>query len=190
MAAELPDKQFADAAAFEKWLAKNHASSPGIWLLLAKKGGGGKSPTYVEAVEVALCYGWIDSQKTKLDERYSRQRLTPRGPRSRWSKINVDRVVALTKAGRMQPAGLAEVERAKADGLWAAAYASQSNATVPEDFAAALATHPKAKELFDTISASNRYAMLYRIDEAKKPETRAARIEKFVAMLAEGKSLY
>jgi uncharacterized protein YdeI (YjbR/CyaY-like superfamily) len=189
-AAELPNKKFATAAAFETWLAKNHDKSPGIWLLLAKKNGGAKSVSYSDAVDIALCYGWIDSQKAALDEQYSRQRFTPRGPRSRWSKINVERVGRLTKAGRMDAAGQAEVDGAKADGRWAAAYDSSSTATVPDDLAAALRKNQKAAAFFETISSANRYAILYRVHDAKKPETRAARIEKFVTMLEEGKTLH
>ncbi|MEY2470366.1 MAG: hypothetical protein QOF21_3064 [Actinomycetota bacterium] len=177
-------------AKFEAWLKKNHKSSTGIWLAIAKKTGAKKSVTYPEAVEIAICWGWIDGQKQKLDDDYSLQRFTPRRPRSNWSKINVDRVDQLTKAKRMQPTGLAEVEKAKADGRWAAAYDSPSNMTVHEDLAAALKKNKEAAAFFETVSASNRYAILYRVHSAKKPETRAARIEKFVAMLAEGKTLY
>lgn len=180
----------ASAAKFEAWMAKHHDSADGIWLAIAKKTGGKTSVTYPEAVEVALCWGWIDGQKRKLDDDYSLQRFTPRRPRSRWSKINVERVATLTKAKRMQPSGLAEVERAKADGRWADAYDSASKMTVPDDLAAALRKNKKAAAAFDTVSAANRYAILFRVHDAKKPETRAARIEKFVAMLAEGKTLY
>jgi uncharacterized protein YdeI (YjbR/CyaY-like superfamily) len=179
-----------DADAFDAWLAEHHDSSDGIWLAIAKKGGGAQSVSYSDAVDVALCWGWIDGQKKKLDDVHSLQRFTPRRARSRWSKVNVDRVARLTKAKRMQPSGLAEVERAKADGRWAAAYDSPSNMTVPDDFAAALDKNKQAAVFFETISAANRYAILYRIHDAKKPETRTARIEKFVDMLAEGKTLH
>jgi len=175
---------------FDAWMAKHHKSSDGIWLAIAKKAGRATSVSYSEAVDVAICWGWIDGQKKKLDDDYSLQRFTPRRPRSRWSKINVDRVARLTKAKRMQPSGLAEVERAKADGRWAAAYDGSSKMTVPDDLAAALKKNQRAGAFFETISASNRYAILYRIHDAKKPETRAARIEKFVAMLADGQTLY
>ncbi|MEY2419066.1 MAG: hypothetical protein QOG90_1746 [Actinomycetota bacterium] len=177
-------------AKFDAWLKKNHTTSGGIWLALAKKNGTKKSPTYVEAVEVALCWGWIDGQKKKLDDDYSLQRFTPRRPRSKWSQTNVDRVSKLIKDKRMQPAGLAEVEKAKADGRWDEAYAPASTIGVPDDLAAALAKNPQAEAFFKTITAANRYAILYRITTVKKPETRARNIEKFVAMLAEGKTLY
>jgi uncharacterized protein YdeI (YjbR/CyaY-like superfamily) len=180
----------AEAKAFEKWLRANHAKSDGIWLALAKKTGAKTSVSYVEAVETALCWGWIDGQKKKRDDDYSLQRFTPRRPRSRWSQTNVDRVAALIKSKRMQPPGLAEVEKAKADGRWDAAYAPASTITVPDDLAAALNKNKEAKAFFATINAANRYAILYRIESVKKPETRARNIEKFVAMLAEGKTLY
>jgi uncharacterized protein YdeI (YjbR/CyaY-like superfamily) len=177
-------------AKFEAWLRKNHDKSDGIWLAIAKKAGVAKSVSYVEAVEIALCWGWIDGQKQKLDDDHSLQRFTPRRPRSKWSKINVDRVQRLTDANRMQASGLAEVERAKADGRWADAYDSASKMSVPDDFSAALKSNKKAAAFYETINASTRYAILYRIHDAKKPETRASRIEKFVAMLAEGKTLH
>jgi uncharacterized protein YdeI (YjbR/CyaY-like superfamily) len=185
-----PTVHAADAAAFDKWLRQNHAKSDGIWLALAKKTGTKTSVTYPEAVEIALCWGWIDGQKKKLDDDYSLQRFTPRRPRSRWSQTNVDRVAALIKAKRMQPPGLAEVEKAKADGRWDAAYAPASTITVPADLAAALKQNKQAEAFFATVNAANRYAILYRIESVKKPETRARNIEKFVAMLAEGKTLY
>ncbi len=179
-----------DAAAFEKWLAKNHESSGGIWLAIAKKTGTRTSVSYVEAVEVALCWGWIDGQRQKLDDDYSLQRFTSRRPRSKWSKVNVERVERLTEATRMQASGFAEVERAKADGRWAAAYDSPSNMAVPADLTAALKKNKKAAVFFETLSGANRYAILYRIHDAKKPETRASRIDKFVTMLAESKTLH
>ena len=187
---DLPDKKFATAAAFEKWLAANHAKSKGIWLLLAKKGGGEKSVTYAEAVEICLCYGWIDGQGKSVDDRVSKQRFTPRAKRSKWSKINTQKAQRLAKEGRMQPAGQAEIDRAKADGRWAAAYDSPSTMEVPADLTAALKKNKQAAAFFETINSRNRYAILFRIHDAKKPETRAARIEKFVAMLADGKTLY
>ena len=177
-------------AEFEAWMAKHHDESNGIWLAIAKKGGSKPSVSYAEAVEIALCWGWIDGQKQKLDDNHSLQRFTPRRARSKWSKINVERVEKLVEAKRMQPRGLAEVEKAKADGRWAAAYESPSNMTVPDDFAAALANNREAAAFFETISGANRYAILYRIHDAKRPATRAARIEKFVEMLAEGKTLH
>ena len=173
-------------AKFEAWLKKNHDKSDGIWLAIAKKAGGRKSVSYVEAVEIALCWGWIDGQKQKLDAEYALQRFTPRRPRGPWSKINVDRVAKLTEAGRMQPSGIAEVERAKADGRWDRAYDPQSTMTVPDDFAAALRKNKAAAAMFESLTRSQKFPFLYRIQDAKKPETRAARIEKFVARLAAG----
>jgi uncharacterized protein YdeI (YjbR/CyaY-like superfamily) len=179
-----------DAKSFDAWLKKNHASVDGIWLALAKKASAKTSVSYVEAVEVALCWGWIDGQKKKLDDDFSLQRFTPRRPRSKWSKLNVDRVAKLVKDKRMQPSGMAEVDRAKADGRWDNAYDPQSTMEVPPDFAAALRKNKVAAANFDVLNRSNRFAILFRIHDAKKPETRAARIDKFVAMLAEGKTLY
>ena len=177
-------------AKFETWLRKNHDKVDGIWLALAKKNGTKTSVSYVEAVEIALCWGWIDGQKRKLDDDHSLQRFTPRRPRSMWSKINVDRVAALTNAGRMQPSGQAEVDKAKADGRWDRAYDPQSTMTVPDDFAAALAKNKAAATNFDTLNRSNVFAILFRINDAKKPETRAARIDKYIAMLERGERLY
>lgn len=177
---------FETAAKFEAWLRKNHAISDGIWLGIAKKGGNARSVSYVEAVEIALCWGWIDGQKKKLDENHALQRFTRRRPRSAWSKINVDRVAALTESGRMQPSGQAEVDKAKADGRWARAYDPQSTMTVPDDFAAALQKNTAAAATFAGLTRSQTFSFLYRINEAKKPETRAARIERFVYLLADG----
>lgn len=146
--------------------------------------------TYAEALDVALCYGWIDSQKAGFDETYFLQRFTPRRTRSKWSKVNCQRAEELIRGGEMQPAGLREVERAKADGRWDAAYESQSTATVPDDLQAALDGNPRAREFFATLDSANRYAILYRIQDAKRPETRVQRIEKYVAMLSEGKKLH
>jgi uncharacterized protein YdeI (YjbR/CyaY-like superfamily) len=181
---------FADASAWSVWLASHHASSRGIWLKLAKKRSKTASVTYAEALEVALTWGWIDGQKGKLDETSWLQRFTPRGPKSIWSNINREKAIALIDAGTMKPAGLAEVERAKKDGRWEAAYDSQSRATVPADLATALAANPRAARFFETLDSSNRYAVLFRIHAAKKPETRAARIEKFVVMLAKHEKLH
>jgi uncharacterized protein YdeI (YjbR/CyaY-like superfamily) len=179
-----------DAKAFDAWLKKNHDKVDGIWLGLAKKGGTKTSVSYAEAVEVALCWGWIDGQKQKLDDDYSLQRFTPRRARSMWSKVNVDRVGALTKAGRMQPPGLAQVEKAKADGRWDRAYDPQSTMEVPADLAAIFKKNKTAAANFETLNRSNKFAILFRINDAKKPETRAARIEKYVAMLERGEKLY
>lgn len=172
------------------WLAANHDTSTGLWLKHAKAASGIPSVTYAEAVEVALCWGWIDGQKRTFDDQHWLQRYSPRRPKSVWSKINVGKVEALIAEGRMQPAGLREVERAKADGRWAAAYESQSTATVPDDLQAALDADPVAAQEFAGLSSSNRYAILFRVHNAKMPETRARRIEKFVAMLRAGERLY
>jgi uncharacterized protein YdeI (YjbR/CyaY-like superfamily) len=187
---DLPVLAFAGARAWSKWLASNHASSCGVWLKIAKKGASSPSVTYAEALEVALVWGWIDGQKAKLDDSWWLQRFTTRGPRSIWSKVNREKAVALIEAGKMKPPGLAEVERAKKDGRWEAAYDSQSRSTVPPDLANALATNPSAAQFFETLESYNRYAILFRIHTAKKPETRAMRIEKFVAMLARREKLH
>src|SRR6187399_1291499 len=161
----LPVRGFSSPAAFEKWLAREHATSEGLWLKVAKKGVAGIS--YPEALEVALCFGWIDGQKGKLDDEHWLQRFTPRRARSKWSKINCAKVSELMARGRVRPAGLREVELAKADGRWDAAYASQRVATVPEDLRRALARNKRAREFFATLDRANRYAILYRIDDAK-----------------------
>nr|WP_234375017.1 MULTISPECIES: YdeI/OmpD-associated family protein [unclassified Streptomyces] len=181
---------FESAEAFEAWLGENHAVSPGIWLKLRKKSPGVVALDYAQALDVALCYGWIDGQKAGLDDQWWLQRFTPRTARSKWSKVNRDKVAALIEQGRMQPAGQAEIDRAKADGRWDAAYDSSRTATVPDDLAAALAAEPAAAEFFEALDRQNRYAILYRVQDAKKPETRARRIEKFVAMLAKGEKLH
>ena len=181
---------FADVRAFDAWLKKNHASSTGLWLKLAKKAAGVPSVSYAEAVEVALCWGWIDGQKQSHDDRFWLQRFCPRGKKSLWSKINREKATKLIAAGKMRPAGLAEIERAKTDGRWDAAYDSPSGSTVPEDFARALADNARAAKFFATIDATNRYAMLWRVQTAKKAETRARHIEKFVGMLARGELLH
>lgn len=181
---------FASPAALDAWLARHHASSPGIWLKLAKKGANVASISYAEAVEVALVWGWIDGQKRSLDADAWLQKLTPRGKRSIWSKINRDKALALIASGRMQPAGRAEVERAQEDGRWADAYDSPRTAEVPEDLARALARNAKASAAFATLNGANRYAILWRVQTAKKPETRARRIADLVAMLARGEKLH
>ncbi len=175
---------FATPAAFSTWLSKNHDTSPGLWLKLAKKDSKTKSLNYAEVVEVSLIWGWIDGQKQTAEGGFWLQKVTPRRPKSIWSQINRQKALALIKAGRMQPSGLIQVERAKADGRWEAAYAPAKTATVPEDFSAALAKNARARKFFATLNATNRYAMLWRIGQAKKPETRVARITKFVQMLA------
>ncbi|WP_245913914.1 YdeI/OmpD-associated family protein [Nannocystis exedens] len=186
----LPIMLFVDAEAFSRWLATHHRSSPGLWLQLAKKGKRLRSLSYSEAVDVALTWGWIDSQKKAHDADSWLQRFTPRGPRSLWSQINRERVEALIERGAMQPAGLAEVERARADGRWDAAYAPASRIEVPEAFAAALARNPAAQAAFAGLDGANRYAMLWRLQTAKKPETRERRIAQFVEMLARGGKLH
>ena len=165
----------------EAWFAEHHADHRGFWLKIAKVGAA-ETVNYAEALEVALVYGWIDGQKRGYSETFWLQRFTPRGLRSNWSQINRDKAEALIKAGRMRPAGQAQVDAAKSDGRWAAAYAGQKSATVPGDLAAALAADPQAKAFFETLTGANRYAILYRVHDAKKPETRAARIAKFVQM--------
>lgn len=184
--ADLPVKAFATARAWERWLAKEPPTSKGLWIRIAKQDSEIVSITYEEAVEVALCYGWIDGQKAAVDGQFWLQRFTPRRPGSRWSKINCGRVEALQAAGRMRPGGRREVERAKADGRWDAAYAGQATMAVPEDLGAALAKDTKAERAFSMLDSANRYAILYRIHDAKQPETRARRIAQFVEMLSRG----
>jgi len=183
-------RSFASVAAFSAWLAKHHDKSEGVWLKLAKKASKTKSLSYAEAVEVALCWGWIDGQKQTAEEGFWLQKVTPRGRRSIWSELNRKKALALIDAGQMQPPGLAEVERAKSDGRWKAAYASAKGASVPPDLQAALAKNARARKFFETLEARNRYAILWRIGQAKKPETRAARIAKFIAMLANHEKLH
>ena len=185
-----PILTLASEAAWEAWLDAEHATSDGVWLKFAKKGSGVETVVYAEALDVALCYGWIDSQVARLDERFYLQKFTPRRARSRWSQINREKIEALTKQGRMKPAGLEQVELAKADGRWEAAYASPANVQVPDDLQAALDASPKAAEFWDGLNKSNRFAILYQLQDAKKPETRARRLEKFVAMLERGEKLY
>lgn len=183
-----PVVPFANSAAFERWLAKRHGTAAVVWIKYARKGSGEPSITWTEAVDVALCYGWIDGQSKSIDERHYLQRFTPRRATSIWSKINRLRVARLIEDGRMRPPGLAEVERAKADGRWAAAYDSPSTAVVPDDLARALEGRPKAKAAFAKLDATNRYAILHRLQNAKQPQTRARRIETFVTMLDTSKT--
>ncbi len=187
---DLPVVGFADRGAWESWLAEQHAVSPGVWLKIAKKGSGAPGLSYPEALEVALCYGWIDGQKGRLDDEYWLQRFTPRQPGSRWSKINTDKAAALIDADRMQPAGMREVERAREDGRWDAAYAGQRAMGVPEDLERELAGNDAARAFFATLSSVNRYAILYRIGDAQRPATRAKRIAKYMAMLAAHETIY
>jgi uncharacterized protein YdeI (YjbR/CyaY-like superfamily) len=185
--ADLPVRAFATAQAWWAWLAE-HPEAPGVWLKFAKKGSGHSTVTYEEAVEAALAHGWIDGQVKKHDDAYYLQRFTPRRPRSRWSRINRDRAIALIERGAMQPSGLREVERAKADGRWDAAYEPPSKIAVPDDLRQALDADDRARARFETLNSINRYAILYRVHDAKRPETRARRIAEFVAMLAEGRT--
>jgi uncharacterized protein YdeI (YjbR/CyaY-like superfamily) len=184
---DLPIVAFPSAAEWEEWLEANHADSRGVWVRIAKRDSGLDSVRYPEVLDVALCFGWIDGQRRAGDERTFLQRMTPRGPRSRWSRINRDRADELAGAGRMRPAGRARTEEARADGRWDAAYQPQSRATVPEDLQRALDANPAAREAFAGLDSRNRYAILYRVQDAKRPETRARRIAQFVAMLAEGR---
>ncbi len=185
-----PVLAFASQAEFHSWLEANHAASDGIWLKFAKKGTGVQTVVYAEALEVALCFGWIDGQVKKIDETYYMQRWTPRRARSKWSKINCGHVERLMASGAMQPAGLQEVERAKQDGRWDAAYDAPSTATVPDDLQAELDKDPKAAEFWEALSKQNRYAILWRLMDAKKPETRQRRLEQFMEMLRRGDSLH
>ncbi len=187
---DLPIIPFASRNAWESWLEEQHATSDGLWLKIAKKGSGIDTVSYAEALDIALCYGWIDSQKASFDDEYWLQRFTPRKPKSRWSKVNCGKATKLIEAGEMKPAGLREVERAKADGRWDAAYEAQSEATVPDDLRRKLDENPEAAAFFAMLNSANRYAILYQIQDAKKPETRARRIEKFVAMLNKREKLY
>ncbi len=186
----LPVILFETQADFEAWLDEHHTSASGAWLRLAKKASGLRSLSYNEAVEAGLCFGWIDGQKKGYDERSWLQRFTPRGPQSIWSKVNRAKAEALIAAGCVRPAGLAAVERARQNGRWEAAYDPASTATVPEDFQAALDASERADAFFKTLSGANRYALLFRIQTAKKPETRARRIQEFVAMLERGEKIY
>jgi uncharacterized protein YdeI (YjbR/CyaY-like superfamily) len=187
---EQPTLFFASAADWERWLERSHERSPGVWLRIAKKSSGVASVSHSDALDSALCFGWIDGQRAPLDERFFLQRFTPRKPRSRWSQNNVERVGALEQAGRMRAPGSAEVERARADGRWAAAYPGQRTATVPDDLQRALDANPAAREFFATLDSANRYAILYRVGDARRPQTREQRIARFVAMLAAGETLH
>lgn len=188
--AELSILQFADRAAWSEWLEANHARSEGVRLKFAKRGAPVATVTFSQALEVALCYGWIDGQINRLDDHFYTHRFTPRRPRSKWSRINCENAERLIAEGRMKRAGVAQVQAAKRDGRWDAAYEPPSTATVPEDLQKALNENPEAKVFFQTLTGNNRYAILYRIQDAKRPETRAKRIAQYVAMLAEGRTLH
>jgi uncharacterized protein YdeI (YjbR/CyaY-like superfamily) len=187
---EVPVVAFASQDAWQAWLDEHQADQDGVWLKLARAGSGIASVTRDQALDIALCYGWIDGQARSIDDDYWLQRFTPRRPRSKWSQVNTRKVEALIEAGRMQPAGLREIERAKADGRWEAAYAPPSTATVPDDLRQALDANPAAQEFFNTLDSRNRYAILHRIHDAKRPETRAKRIAEFVTMLSERRKIY
>jgi uncharacterized protein YdeI (YjbR/CyaY-like superfamily) len=187
---DLPIKLFEHQKDWAAWLKKNHAASTGLWLQVAKKASGIQSVSYDEAVETALCYGWIDGQKQSYDDQSWLQKFTPRGAKSIWSKINREKATKLIENGRMKPAGLKAIESAKQDGRWEAAYDSHSTATVPGDFQAALDQNPKAKAFFATLNSANRYAILWRVQTAKKAETRTKRIQQFIGMLENHEKLH
>ena len=186
----LPIKRFASANAWDAWLRKHHTSSRGVWLEFAKQGRRRPPLSHAQALENALCYGWIDGQTATSKDGWWRQRFTPRAPRSKWSKINCAAVDRLLAQGRLTPAGLAQVDAAKRDGRWEAAYASQRTITIPRDLRAALVARPRAKKFFQGLDSKNRYAILYRLQDAKKAETRQRRLEKFVGMLEAGETLH
>lgn len=189
--ASRPDPlRFATQRAFETWLRKNHASSDGVWLLIAKPGAEEPSVTYPQAVEAALCYGWIDGQKKALDARHWLQRFTPRRARSLWSKTNRTKAEALIASGRMRPSGMAEIDRARADGRWDTAYDGARTAAVPADLEQALEARPEARTFFAALDGTNRYAVLWRVQTARRAETRARRIETLVEMLARGEKIH
>ncbi len=185
-----PVKRFRSRAAWAAWLRTHHESSPGLWIEFARKGSGAASVSRAEALEVALCYGWIDGQAASVDETWFRQRFTPRRPRSKWSQINRAAVERLRAEGRLAPAGIRAMEAAKRDGRWEVAYAPPRTMGVPEDLRAELARHPAARHAFERLDSGNRYAILYRLHDARKPETRRRRLQKFVRMLEAGETLH
>jgi uncharacterized protein YdeI (YjbR/CyaY-like superfamily) len=188
MGVELPELLVPDAAAWRSWLVEHHATSPGVWLVLSRKGGTVTALDYAGALDEALCFGWIDGQVKRRDEQTTFQRWTPRGPRSRWSLRNVGHVERLTEAGLMAPAGLAAVEAARADGRWDAAYDGPAAAETPADLLAAIAAVPEAQAMYDVLTSQNRYALYHRLTAIKGDEARARRIESFVQMLARGET--
>jgi uncharacterized protein YdeI (YjbR/CyaY-like superfamily) len=196
MAKSLPEKQglpitpFRSAQAWETWIGTHHASSKGVWLKIAKKDAGVDTVTYAEALDIALCYGWIDGQKDAFDDTFWLQKFSPRGARSKWSKVNRAKALVLIKSKRMKPAGHAAIAAAQHDGRWEQAYDAQSTASVPADLQRALDRNRKAAAFFATLKGRNRYAVLYRVQSPKKPETRARRIEQFVEMLARHETIY
>ena len=187
---ELPTLPFESKKKWADWLAKQHDKSDGVWIKIAKKGTGIPSVTHEEALDVALCYGWIDGQRGSFDDQYFLQKFTPRRSKSIWSKINTEKVARLIASGEMKPAGLKAIEAAKQDGRWDAAYEGQKSISVPEDFQSALEKNKRAKAFFATLKGANRYAFLFRIHTAKKAETRAKRISQFVEMLERGETFY
>jgi uncharacterized protein YdeI (YjbR/CyaY-like superfamily) len=187
---DLPIRRFASRAAWEKWLAVNHERSPGVWIELGKKDSGLDSVSRAEALEVALCYGWIDSQSMTVDAKRYRQRFTPRRSRSKWSKINCAAVERLHAEGRLAPAGIREMEAAKGDGRWEAAYDSPRSIRVPPDLEARLAKNARARRAFEQLDSQNRYAILYRLHHAKRVDTRQRRLDQFVAMLEVGRTIH
>jgi uncharacterized protein YdeI (YjbR/CyaY-like superfamily) len=190
MADALKELVVDDATAWRRWLSREHERSPGVWLVLHKKGGGVTRLTYADALDEALCFGWIDGQLSTRDGESYRQRFTPRRPGSTWSARNVQRIERLEREGRMQASGRAAVERARADGNWGQAYASSAKATVPEDLAEALKEDAKARAVFERLNAANRYAILYRLETAKKSDTRARRLETCVEMLRRNETFH
>lgn len=187
---DLPTMPFETQQDWETWLEENHAEAKGIWLKIAKKEARTSSVSYAEALDSALCYGWIDGQKAAFDDKHWLQKFTPRTAKSIWSKVNCSKAEALIAEGRMQPAGLRQVELAKSDGRWERAYESQSKITIPDDFQSELDKNPKAQDFFSTLDSANRYAFLYRVQAAKKPETRSAKIQKFIEMLNQQQKLH
>lgn len=187
---DLPVKRFRSHAAWETWLRRHYETSTGLWIEFAKKGSGVTSLTHAEALEVALCYGWIDGQTASVDAKHFRQRFTPRRARSKWSQINCRAVARLRDEGRLAPAGVREMEAAQRDGRWQAAYASPRTIGIPDDLRARLDASPRARGFFEQLDSRNRYAILYRLQDAKKPETRQRRLEKFVRMLEAGETLH
>ncbi len=186
----LPIISFETQQGWERWLTEHHTDTDGLWLKIAKKEAGISSVNYAEALESAICYGWIDGQKASFDDKYWLQKFTQRRAKSIWSKVNCTKALALIAEGRMQPAGIRQVELAQADGRWESAYESQSKITIPDDFQKELDNNPKAQEFFTTLNSVNRYAILFRIQTAKKPETRSARISTFIEMLSNNQKLH
>jgi uncharacterized protein YdeI (YjbR/CyaY-like superfamily) len=188
--AELAELLVNDAAEWRLWLHEHHSHEPGVWLVLHKKGGRVTSLTYVQALDEALCFGWIDGEINRRDEQSYRQRFTPRRSTSAWSARNVEHVSRLMKAGRMQAAGLAAVDAAKTDGRWQAAYRGQASASLPQDLSDALAAHPAAASTFEQLDAANRYSVIYRLNAVKRPETRARKLNEYIDMLSRGESIH